>query len=357
MDNQSVAQAPRQTCEHLEVNDLLRESLVLAAAGRHNLLITENNGRGMARKLAEVVGHILPPLTDEQAEETARIFEQAKETAPGGHKVPVRVVPSYMSLAGMIGGGRPVRPGEVSLAHNGVLVVDELQEFSSRVLDHIASVTGQGDVRLVRVDGTYCFPADSLLVGTANPLPGGARSYGECSAGEIRSYRERCGNRLMEQFEISCQMPEVDLFGQLVPMWTDGDQTVVQEMQDQVMAAREFKEWREAHDIDVMRSMLDGSSRVRGAGCAPLDSYGNGLQSSQFYTVLAVARTAADIAGREEIAEEDVMKALALRVVRNDRNNDYMPKEFRGLAWSEERGEEQAVAEHQEPVVRDEEGR
>lgn len=321
---------------YLENHEVVKESLVLAAAGRHNVLITkENPSSDLARRLADTLGYILPPLTDEQATETARMYEQAKEETPVGHTVPVRVIPDYMSLAGMVGGGRPVRPGEVSLAHNGVLVVDNLQDFSSHALDHIASVTEQGAVRLIRVGEAHCFPADSLLVGTADPLPGGARSFDECSAAEIKFYRKHLGGRLMGQFEISCQLPKVKLSELFTPV--DAEMEVIQGMRDQVMAAREFREWREEHGVDVMRGLSDATKRIHAANFDLLERYGHDLHMGQVCTVLSVARTSADIAGREKIAEEDVVKALALRAEGNDRTSEYMPREFREQAWSEER--------------------
>lgn len=329
-------------------NEGAKKALVLAAAGRHNVLIT--GPAAVRNALGEAIGSILPPLGAEQVAETARLYEQAGEPAPAGNSAPVRVVQPYVSLSGMIGGGRPMRPGEANLAHNGALVLSDLQDFSSAATSALAAVSEQGESRLIRIDGTYHFPADALLVATAAPCPCGGYGAGgcTCSPGLVGRYREHLGGRLMGQFEIGCDVKAGDLADVLA-----GDGVTSRDVRDQVMAAREFRAWREEHGIGCAGSVREAIDKLSDDALEAMFGHSARLNlcANQVACAASVARTAADVAGREEIGDDDVLAALAYRVGLNDRSAD-LPREFREQAWSEERVEGHAADLQPEHAVR-----
>lgn len=325
-------------------NEVAKKALVLAAAGHHNILIS---GPAVVRNaLAEAVGSILPPLSEKKASETAKLYEQAREEAPAGNGAPVRVARPYISLAGMVGGGRPVRPGEASLAHNGALVLTDLQDFSSAATSMIAAVSEQGESRLVRVDGTRRFPADALLVATAAPCPCGGYGSGgcTCSPGLVARYREQLGGRLMGRFEIGCAATAVTDVAQMLG---DDERIDSREMHDQVMAAHEFRAWREARRAAGERSVQKAIAELPDSARTALLEHGTRLNlcANQLACAVSVARTAADVAGRKEISEDDILAALACRLELNDTGRAEVPREFKEAAWSAEREDSRAAGE------------
>ncbi len=194
-----------------------RRALEIAAAGGHDLLFIGPPGAGKTM-LARRLGGILPPLTLDEALEVTALHSVAgllsADTALLGTR-PFRAPHHTVSAAGLVGGGDPVRPGEVSLAHLGVLFLDEIVEFRGGVLEALRQPLEEGSVTICRAKRRSTFPARPLFVGAANPCPcgyAGARTGRcTCSPERVTSYRARLRGPLFEHFDMHISLPPVDV--------------------------------------------------------------------------------------------------------------------------------------------------
>jgi magnesium chelatase family protein len=216
----------------------------------------------------------------------------------------------------MVGGGRPVRPGEISLAHKGVLFLNELPEFGPSVLQALRQPMEEREVRIVRVDGTYIFPCDFMLVAAANPCPcgylGDPDHHCTCSASRIQTYQSRIGGPLMDRIDVLVDVARPDS-SRII----SGEEGLSSEqMAEQVAVARGFASWRRERSDDkpdrtrnVPELGLDAQAR------ASLEGVANrlGLGGRNIVRIARVARTIADLAESEEVKRDHVMEACAYR--------------------------------------------
>jgi len=295
----------------------LRRGLEVAAAGGHAALIVGPPGAGKslaARRLPS----ILPPLSRREAIEATKIASVAGRPSRDGTLAcrPFRAPHHTISTAGLVGGGSPPRPGEITLAHRGVLFLDELGEFSRPALEALRQPLEDGEVTIARARGAVRFPARFQLFAAANPCPCG---YGEsspscgCSPERIRSYAARLSGALADRFDLALAVEQPSAAA------LDGDPGESSEVvSGRVVDAREVQRERLGEDrTNATMSDRDIAATARldrGARARLIDGHAGARLSGRGWTrVIKVARTCADLAGSRAVTADHVDEALSMR--------------------------------------------
>jgi len=306
-------------------NDFAKRALEIAAAGAHNLLLTGSPGAGKTM-LARRVPGILPPLDEPEALEVTRIHSVAGLVPDGGGLVsipPFRAPHHSVTVAGLVGGGgiAPI-PGEVSLAHRGVLFLDELAEFARGAIQALRQPMEEGEVTVARSRWSVTFPARCIIIAATNPCPCGWKDVREdvactCNPSQVDAYRSRLGGPVHDRIDLQVGVPPVtgdELLG-------DGDEEPSALIAQRVAAARirQRDRWAArgfrtnaelpARAIATAASLSDAAQRLVASA---VDD--DGLTGRAAHRVIRVARTIADLAERATVDTDEVREALTLRV-------------------------------------------
>ncbi len=301
-----------------------KKALEIAAAGGHNMLMVGSPGSGKTL-MAKCFQSILPPLTPQESIELTKIYSVSgllSETNPLVTKRPFRIIHHTASAIGIIGGGTSPKPGEITLAHRGVLFLDEMVEFPRNVLEVLRQPLEDGEISISRVKNSVKYPADFILLGAMNPCPCGFLGDKEkqctCTEYQIQKYKSRLSGPLMDRIDLQVEVPRLTA-EELINTKQTGESSA--DIRKRVVNARKIQYERYKNEKILTNSDL--TSKLIPKYCTidkaseqilKMAAVKYQLSGRKYDRILKLARTIADLDNSENITSMHITQALQYRI-------------------------------------------
>ncbi|NCP67881.1 YifB family Mg chelatase-like AAA ATPase [bacterium] len=315
---------PPYDFQYIKGNSLAKRGLEIAAAGGHNLLMNGPPGSGKTM-LARAYSTILPDLTFDESLDITKVHSIAgilDPSEPVLRKRPFRAVHHTASGVAIVGGGNPPRPGEISLAHRGVLFLDEFAEFSAKTLEVLRQPLEDGEIRISRAAGSVSYPAQFSLVAAMNPCPCGfyqdTKKDCTCAPFAVQRYRQKISGPILDRIDVHLNVPRVEVADLTKEILSENSARV----RARVQAARKFqlnrfKKQNVICNADMNSAQVQKFCALDEAGQTLLNQVVEKMQLSgrAYYRTLKLARTIADLEASDYIKSHHIAEAVQYRSV------------------------------------------
>lgn len=306
----------------IQGQEQVKRAVEIAAAGGHNMLMVGPPGSGKTL-IAKTLPSILPELLLDEALELTKIYSVAGELPPGNSLVvsrPFRSPHHTASAIALVGGGSWPKPGEISMAHRGVLFLDEFAEFSRHTLENLRQPLEDGVIQVSRASGTLSFPAKFILVAAMNPCPCGflndTEKHCSCSATQIQSYKRKISGPILDRIDLHIEVPRLR-YEKLAAEHQNENSLAIKERIKHARQTQQqrFSELKIFTNSEMSSELTKKHCKIDSASAELLKNAVNQLHLSprSYFRILKLARTIADLAKSEKISYEHLAEAIQYR--------------------------------------------